>query len=179
MAGKVRRRGPGDPLIAPTLGVIGDLTPEESRLMLHELQVHQTELEMQNEELRRVQADLEIARTRTFDLYDLAPVGLCTLSHQGVIEQANLTTATMLGIARGALVKQLLSRFILKEHQDTYYLHLKRLLESGRPQSCELQMLKGDGTELRVQLESAAAQESNGKVVLRVAMIDAGVGKGD
>ncbi|HTL97672.1 MAG TPA: PAS domain-containing protein [Holophagaceae bacterium] len=146
--------------------------------MLHELQVHQTELEMQNEELRRVHAELDLARARTFDLYDLAPVGLCTLSKQGVIQQANLTAATMLGAARGALVKQLLSRFILKEHQDTFYLHLKRLLEPGGPQSCELQLLKGDGTELQAQLESVAAQDADGKLVFRVALIDARARKG-
>ena len=56
------------------------LSPEETRQMLHDLRVHQIELEMQNEELRRAQAELDAARARYFDLYDLAPVGYCTIS---------------------------------------------------------------------------------------------------
>ena len=105
------------------------LSPEETRQTLHELRVHQIELEMQNEELRRAQAELDAARARYFDLYDLAPVGYCTLSEKGLILEANLTAATLLGVARGALVKQPITRFILKEDQDIYYLHRKQLFE--------------------------------------------------
>ncbi|MEI6308742.1 MAG: PAS domain-containing protein, partial [bacterium] len=88
------------------------LSPEETRQMLHELRVHQIELEMQNEELRRAQEELNISRARYFDLYDLVPVGYCTLSEKGLILEANLAAATLLGVSRGALVKQLISRFI-------------------------------------------------------------------
>jgi len=63
--------------------------------------------EMQNEEMRRAQEALEASRARYFDLYDLAPVGYFTLSPQGLILEANLTAATLLGSPRGALVKQL------------------------------------------------------------------------
>ena len=75
------------------------LSPEEIRKTIHELHVHQIELEMQNEELRRAQAELDAARSRYFDLYDLAPVGYCTISEKGLILEANLTAATMLGVA--------------------------------------------------------------------------------
>ena len=109
------------------------LSPETTRLLLHELRVHQIELEMQNEELRRAQEELEASRARYFDLYDLAPVGYFTLSETGMILEANLTAATLLGVARGALVKQPLSHFIFREDQDIYYRHRRQLLETGAP----------------------------------------------
>src|ERR1041385_2345335 len=88
-------------------------SPEVARRALHDLRVHQIELEMQNEELRRTQEELEVSRARYFDLYDLAPVGYFTLNEQGFILEANLTAAKLLGVGRAALVKQPLSRFIL------------------------------------------------------------------
>ena len=81
-------------------------SPEATEQVLHELEVHQIELEMQNDELRRTQSELEAARARYFDLYDLAPVGYVTLSETGLILEANLTAAQMLGVDRRALVKQ-------------------------------------------------------------------------
>src|ERR1700682_3584242 len=79
------------------------LTSEESLTLLHDLRVHQIELEMQNEELRRTQEALEASRARYFDLYDLAPVGYFTISNKGLILEANFTAATLFGVARGAL----------------------------------------------------------------------------
>ena len=148
------------------------LSPEETRLMLHELRVHQTELEMQNDELRRAQGDLEAAQARYFDLYDLAPVGFCTLSKEGGILQANLTAAMELGVARGTLIKQFLTRYILKEDQDTYYLLRKQLLESGAPQSCELRMLKGDGTHFWAHITATAGHEFDNTPAFRVVILD-------
>ena len=78
------------------------LTFDEMQHLLHEHQVHQIELEMQNDQLRTAQLALDIERARYFDLYDLAPVGYCTVSDAGLILQANLKAATFLGMARGA-----------------------------------------------------------------------------
>jgi PAS domain S-box-containing protein len=147
------------------------LSPEETRQTLHELRVHQIELEMQNEELRRAQVVLDAARARYFDLYDLAPVGYCTISEEGLILEANLTAATLLGAARSALVKQRVTRFILKEDQDLYYLHRRQLLETGKPQACELRMKK-DETAFWARLEAAAAPDAAGAPVYRVVMSD-------
>lgn len=101
------------------------LSPEEMQQLMHELAVHQIELEMQNDELRRVQLELEASRARYFDLYDLAPVGYITVSDAGVILEANLTAATLLGVPRSALVKRPISRFIVKSQQDIYYQYRK------------------------------------------------------
>ncbi|MBC7755850.1 MAG: PAS domain-containing sensor histidine kinase [Bdellovibrio sp.] len=120
------------------------LPPETTEALLHELQVHQIELEMQNEELRESQVALDIVRARYFDLYDLAPIGYLTLNAYGAIQQANLTVANLLGMTRGALIKQPLSKLILKADQDIYYLSHKKLMESGDTQSFDLQIVRSD-----------------------------------
>lgn len=130
---------------------------DQSRL-LQELRVHQIELEMQNEELRRTEVALEASRARYFDLYDLAPVGYLMLSEAGVILEANLTAATMLGVPRGTLVTQLLSQYLFAEDQDAYYLHRRRLFATGVPQVLEVQLRKADGTLFWARLEATTAR---------------------
>ncbi len=144
----------------------------DTQKLLQELQIHQIELEMQNEELRRAQMELEASQTRYFDLYNLAPVGYFTLSEKGVILEANLTAATMLGMTRGALIKQPISRFILDEDQDIYYLHHKQLFETHEPKACELRMVKEDGTALWGHLQATVAQDVDGEKIIRVAIGD-------
>ncbi len=148
------------------------LSPKEARQTLHDLQVHQIELEMQNEELRDAQVALDFERARYFDLYDLAPVGYCTISEQGLIKQANLTVASLLGTTRSELFKQRWTRFIQKEDADLYYLHRKKLLESGEPQSCELRMVKKDGMQFWGHWAATVAHDSNGELELRAVLSD-------
>lgn len=148
------------------------LSFEEVRKMFHELQVHQIEVEIQNEELRRTHADLDIVLERYFDLYDLAPAGYCSLSEKGSILEFNLTAANMLGVVRGDLAKQPFSRFIFKEDQDIFYFQRKKLFETGEPQSSELRMIKGDGSFFWTTLTCTVIQDSDGVPVVRVVMVD-------
>ncbi len=148
------------------------LSPVEIRKTLHELRVHQIELEMQNEELRTAQAEIEAGRARYFDLYDMAPVGYCTLSGQGLILHANLTATKLMGTTRGLLVGQPISRFILKEDQDIYYLHRKQLLEASEPQECELRLVKPDGTLFWAHLAGSATQAVDGAPLSRMVISD-------
>jgi two-component system cell cycle sensor histidine kinase/response regulator CckA len=148
------------------------LTPEEIQRLLHELRVHQIELEAQNEELRRAQLQLDSERARYFDLYDLAPVGYFTLSEQGLILEGNLTAAGLLRLVRSELVDQLFSHFILKEDQDLYYLHRKELFETGSSQAYELRMLRNDGAQFWAQLAASAAQDVDGAPVCRIVLSD-------
>jgi len=157
---------------APSAENLQALSPEETRQTLHELRVHQIELEMQNEELRRAQADLDAARARYFDLYDLAPVGYCTISEKGLILEANLTAATLLGVARGALVNQPFTRFILLEDQDIYYLHRRQLFETGAPQVWEIRMLREGADPFWARMDATVAQDANGAPVCRAVMTD-------
>lgn len=163
---KNRAQDPNEP---PTL------TQEEAQRTIHELQVHQVELMMQNDELSRVQAELEVARAHYFDLYHLAPVGYCILSQEGLILEANLTAVNMLDLALSTLVKKPISRFILDEDRDIYYLHQKQLYAMNQPTACELRMVKQDGTPFWVQLTSAPpdlAQATGREPVCRVVMSD-------
>ncbi len=127
---------------------------------------------MQNRELRRAQAELDAARTRYFDLYDLAPVGYLTLSQAGLIQEANLTAATLLGVGRAGLVKQPISRFILKDDQDRYYRYRKHLLEIGPAPACELRVLKKDGTQFWVQLTATLALDAAAGPEFRLVLSD-------
>lgn len=147
----------------------GALTTEQ---LMHDLQVHQVELQLQNEELRRAQLALELSHARYFDLYDLAPVGYLTVAASGLIVEANLNAATLLGMARSALVKWPLSRFIVKAHQDSFYQCRRQLLETGQAQSCELQVLQGDGVTLWVRLIVSALQDGSDAPALRVVLTD-------
>lgn len=147
-------------------------SPEAMRQTIHELRVHQIELDMQNEELRRAQVELEALQTRYFDLYDLAPVSYCTISDNGLFLEVNLAAAEMLGLPRTALVKHPISRFILKEDQDIYYHHRKKLLETGEPQACELRMVKSDGTQFWGHMAATAHQDQDGALVCRAILSD-------
>lgn len=182
--------------------VMRDQSPEGNRVIVQELQVHQIELEMQNAELVSIQLALEQSRASYFDLYDLAPVGYCTVNAVGLIVQANLTLARLLGVARGALVKQPLWRFIGKADQDIFYLLRNRLLagtaeRSGdtapvvgaiqdphlaealalKSDSCELRMSKGDSTFFWALLAATGAHDEQGALVLRLSVSDISVRK--
>lgn len=130
------------------------LSLEEVQRMVHELRVHQIELEMQNEELRRAHEAADLMAAEFFELYDLAPVGYLSLSREGLIAKANLKATELLGVTRGALVRQPLSRFIVPEDQDIYYLHKKQLVETGELQSCELRLVRQGGEPLWVRMEA-------------------------
>lgn len=151
---------------------VDGLTSGTTDRMMHELQVHQIELEMQNEELQRARDELEATRARYFDLYDQAPVGYCTLDESGRILEANLRAAALLGTVRAALIGQPIFRFILNEDQDVFYLHRQRIIERGKQQSCELRMARPDGSHVWMHLESAAARGEGGAKTLRVVLSD-------
>ena len=147
-------------------------SPAALQQALHELRVHQIELEMQNEELRRSHAQLETARERYFDLYDLAPVGYCTVGVQGLILQANLTATNLLNIRRAELLKKPISHFILHEDQDIFYHLRKQLLATGEAQSCQLRLLRAGGEPFWALLQATSAQDELGAPVLRVTLSD-------
>jgi len=132
---------------------LSGVSPEKMAHLIHDLQVHQIELEMQNDELRRIQGELELTRDKYAHLYNFAPVGYFTMSETGAIEEANLTISSMLGLERSALIGKPFNRFVLREDKDIFYKHRRRLLETEAPQSCDLRLMKKDGHEFNVRME--------------------------
>ena len=131
---------------------------------LYELRIHQIELEMQNDELRLLQAELITARNRYFDLYNLAPVGYCTVDQKGRILETNIQTTTLLGVPQEKLIKQHFCDFVHHEDQPRYRLYLQQ--SQTAPQTCELRLLKPDGVPFWAQLQSAT--DARGTPIKRI-----------
>jgi len=153
--------------------VLEVVSVEAAKQLLHELRVHQVELEMQNEELRRSQQDLEASCSRYFEFYNLAPVGYLTLNEQGSIREANLTCATLLGVARELLIERPFSVFIFPDDQDRYYLYRKQILEAKlEPVICELRMVRADGSFFWAKLQTTPVMEIDGEAGCRMVIND-------
>jgi two-component system sensor kinase FixL len=146
-----------------TRGDIERMSPEEIQRLVHELQVHQIELQMQNEELRQAQAELACSRDRFRELYDGAPVGYVTVDAEGRVVEANLTAAAMFGMERGELAGGDFTRFVARDSQDTYYLHRHAVLESDQSRDCELSLRRADGTDFAARIESIACGAATGQ----------------
>lgn len=140
-----------------------NLSEEDVQRLLHELQLQQVELEMQNEELRRYQIELQVARDQYERLYTWAPVGYLTLDNQATIWEANLAAATLLGPPGGDLPGVSLSRFIARDDQDTFYLHHRQAIATDALQTCHLQMQRPDGTRWVAQVESRSVSALEGQ----------------
>ncbi len=137
--------------------------PEDVQKLVHELEVHQVELEMQNEDLRQAQLALEESRDNYLDLYDYAPVGYFTLDENALILEANLAGAGLLGMERGFLIGKPLTSFVHKETQDTFYFHRNQVLQTGARHVCEIKLVKPDGGWFHAQLESVGIADSDGE----------------
>ncbi|MTW21114.1 diguanylate cyclase [Allochromatium palmeri] len=150
-----------------------DFASEPAKRLIHELRVHQIELELQNDELRRTQEALERSRTRYFDLYDLAPVGYLTLDEAGLIQEANLAAAKLLDTSRDTLVSTRLTRFIFPEDQDIYYHFRHQLGSADEPQSCELRLRRVEAHPFWVRLEaSLVTTTASNHTPYRIVLVD-------
>jgi len=154
------------------IDAIDAMTAKDVQRLFQELQVHQVELEMQNDELQRVQDALQSERERYLDLYEQAPVGYCSVNEAGQILQINRTAATLLGHQQSELVQQPMNRFICHDDQDNFYLLHKHLVTTGEPQSNELCMLRKDGSLFWVLLQATATKNPLDMPVFRIVLSD-------
>ncbi|MGO9121020.1 MAG: PAS domain S-box protein [Desulfomonilaceae bacterium] len=137
-------------------------SPEKLRQLIHELRVHQVEMELQNDELRRTQQELGASLDKYAELYDFAPIGYFTLGKNGVILEANLAAASLLGVEKGLLIGKPLASFVNQEDGDALHLHFRRVLATQSKQTCDVQIPKKDGNQVFVHLESQSIRNQDG-----------------
>ncbi len=138
------------------------MQPQDVRKVLHELEVHQVELEMQNEALRQSQAALIASQERYADLYDFAPMGYFTFDHMGLITEVNLTGASLLGVERGLLSNKPFSLFVAAPSRDTFHRHYRDVLKTGAAGTCELELTGKDGTSFYATVQSVPVRDAEG-----------------
>ena len=148
---------------------IAGQTPEQ---LNHELGVHQIELEMQAEELRESKIALEESRDKYLNLYEFAPVGYLTLTEKGIITNANLTGATLLGVERSTLIRAPVSKFITEKDSDTWHQYFVNVRQQGEKKTCILMLTRGDGFVFPARLESTRLNGSEGTARVRVVISD-------
>lgn len=136
--------------------------------LLHELQVHQVELEMQNEALRHTQIALEESRDRYVDLYEFAPIGYLTLGPTGLINEINLTGAALLGNDRQPLLGSRFAHYIAETDRERWYRYFASALEGREPSYLELAMQRHTGTAFHARIDCISTSKST----LRVALAD-------
>jgi two-component system, chemotaxis family, sensor kinase Cph1 len=130
---------------------------------IHELRVHQIELEIQNQELQLAQIRLEDSRRKYFDLFNFAPVGYFTLDKDGIILDVNLTGALLLGVERLNLQKRAFIQYIDPNCRNKFHHHTMKVLETGAKQIVELKLLKKDNTSFDAHFETINIYDENGK----------------
>lgn len=144
-------------------------TPEE---IIHELEVHQIELEMQAEELRRAHLALGESRDQYLDLFEFAPLGYLTLTDKALISQANLTAAVLLGVDRNKLVNARFRRWIDPADIETWDRYFANLLQSKNKLNATFMLRRGDETSFPARLESIRLGDTSQGQSIRVAISD-------
>lgn len=162
------------------IGPVGSWTEDgiDTLSLVHELQVHQIELEMQNEEIKRAKLETEDALAKYSDLYDFAPIGLFAIDQQGLIQEVNLAGAVLLGIERRNLMKRHFRLFVASKDLPVFDEFFKSVLDTSAKQTCELNLLRDEGPTVYARIEGIAAEDrSLSGRQCRIVVIDMTEGK--
>ena len=161
------RRKAEDHLRASERRAAGAVSEADARSLIHELQVPQIELEMQNAELHRAQAAIEEASEKYRDLFDFAPVGYFLWDFEGRILEVNLAGAALVGLDRKAVIHKRFGQFVAMENRPAFADFCKRVLTTDTQQTCEcqLELLRGDGQPVYVLVEGLAVHGDSTSVV--------------
>lgn len=162
----------------PRITGLGKTSTADINTLLHDLQVYQLELEIQNEKLKKAQQESRELRSKISEFYDQAPVGYFIFDNNGIILEANCTAADMLGVERKKLIKQPFTCNLEKNDVDEFYLHQTKVAASGERQACEIKILKRDGAHFHGLLESTPVPvNGNGVSQFHSVLIDITVRK--
>lgn len=150
------------------------LSTADMQKIIHDLRVHQTELEMQNEQLRWAQRELDKSRERYFDLYELAPIGYFSINEMGTITESNLTLSIILGELRSNLIQQPFSKFIHPEDRNNFFIHLKTFFEANTPEACIWvnKAIKKNGQPFWIRIDATRVVNDDGVLSCRGVMIN-------
>ncbi|HMK35646.1 MAG TPA: sigma 54-interacting transcriptional regulator [Desulfomonilaceae bacterium] len=151
---------------------VSELPIHDLRKLLHELRVHQVELELQNEELRTAQIAIEEARDTYVNLYDYAPVAYFTLNHAGIVTNANLTAVRLMGIEKKLLLNKTFPSLVLGVYQSRCFTDLCRVARTESESISEVVLLKKNGDEVHVQLHMVFQKEIQGTGSIWVSATD-------
>jgi PAS domain S-box-containing protein len=157
----LRRRA--EQIIPEKMESPGEMSAPEIQKLIHELNVHQIELEMQNEALRKSQMETAESLYKYSDLYDFAPVGYFTFDKKGHIIETNVTGASLLGTEKRALAKQPFQRFIVPGHFSIFQSHLQKAHELPSKQICKLRLTGKDGTPFDALIGTIAVKDDKGE----------------
>ncbi|MEI6293665.1 MAG: PAS domain-containing sensor histidine kinase [Methanomicrobiales archaeon] len=150
-----------------------DLTGQTPEELIHELQVHQVELETQAEELRRAHLALTESRDKYLDLFEFAPLGYFTLNDRGLITEVNLTGAVLLAAERSNLVHAPLSNFFAEKERDQWHRDFVDVVKKGEKLACNPTLVRGDGSSFPARMEAVRISDrSDGMITVRVAIGD-------
>lgn len=151
---------------------INAMSPEACRHLLDELRIQQIELQIQNEELRQINLELETSKAEYKAFYNLTPDCYCTVSSNGVILDVNLSTTNLLGLKRTDLIGQPIGPFLSTTTKDLFYQLHENLLKSGNTQSCGIKLLRKDGSEIFAHLTMSLLRNSeSSKSILHFLLI--------
>ncbi len=151
---------------------VSRLSSDEIAELVHELEVHQIELEMQNQNLREAEFELAEARDRYLDLYEFAPVGYLTLDESLGIREANLKACALLGVERSKLIGHPLPRFFYKEDAAICYHHFRRAAEREEETTSEVRVLRQDGSGVQLRMATQSFGGGPNAVSFRTTLTD-------
>lgn len=132
------------------------ITASSQLKLLHELQVQQVELRIQNEELMSTKGQLETALNRYYEFYDLAPIGYFTFNHKGIILEANLTGAKLLGAVRPQLLGKRFDSFVSGATLQAYIGMLHRVFSEQNSAFCQVELVTSDNATVYVHIQCSA-----------------------
>ena len=152
-------------LLSTTRRQVTRMPAEDVQKLVHELQVYQIELEMQNDDLRQAQLEMEVARDRYVELYNFAPIALLTMTDEGEILEVNLAACELLGLDPDQILHQKITHFILAASQDAFYLLCHRVFRTRRWQSADLELRNSQNQRLLVHVNAMRETTNRGKKI--------------